>query len=60
MVRQMVVPVRGRIHNDRRMTMRFVRIGGNENGLGTIVRAATGVGVGGNDKQYANTKHKER
>ena len=56
----MVVPVRGRIHNDRPMTMRFVRIGGNENGLGTIVRAATGVGVGGNDKQYANTKHKER
>jgi len=49
-----------RVSNNRRPLMGFMLVGRYENGIGVMVRAAAGMGAGGNDKRHTDTKHPER
>jgi hypothetical protein len=41
----MVMSMLGRVLNNRRMTMRFMPIGGYENGIVVMIRATPGMGA---------------
>ena len=56
----MVVAVRRRVPDNRRPLMGFMLVGRDENRIGVMVRAAAGMGAGGNGKRHTDAQHTER